>query len=116
MADPNVQYQLVTGNWAHVDGDQLVRPDGFLSFSPDPEGLLPHWATTIGSVRALVDAGVLRDIQDRAGVYLAAFVDGVPIRWTAEVHKLEWKGEPVATGGPVTFDPNLDGVNLTALF
>lgn len=114
MADPVVQYQLVTGSWVHVAGDQLVRPDGVVRFEPDPSGLPPLSASTVGTVRALVAAGVLQDVQGRNGVYLAAYVDGVPIRWTATPENLRYDGTDIPTK-PVTFDPNLDGVQITAL-
>lgn len=114
MPDPEVVYQLVTGEWTHVDGDRIARPDGVARFVPVPDSLPPLAAVTVGTVRCLISGGVLEDIQGRAGVQLAARIDGAPVRWRMTVERLSSDGRPVPSKD-VEFDPDPAGVRVTAL-
>lgn len=128
MADPNVQYQLVTGAWAHVAEDgiidedpypDLVRPSGSVRFEPymgsnEVIAAGSGFACTVGVVRATISDGVLKDVQDRIGVWLAAFIDGAPVWWTAHYEDLNFRGTTVPSRG-VVFAPSLSGVNITSL-
>lgn len=128
MADPNVQYQLVTGSWAHVAEDgildedaypDLVRPSGAVRFEPylgsnEVVAAGSGFACTVGIVRAIVADGVLKDVQGRIGVWLAAYIDGSPVWWSAHYEDLNWNGVPVPSRD-VVFSPSLAGVNITSL-
>ena len=128
MTDPDVQFQRITGYWAHIAEDgvvdddpypDLVRPTGIVRFEPYL-GSSPvvaagsGYAVTVGAVRAMVSDGVLRDLQDREGVQLAAYIDGAPVWWTAHYDSLEYRGVKVPHRS-VVFGPNLGGTNITTL-
>lgn len=114
MGDPQVVSQHVTGDWSHIWGREVLRPDGLAVFTPIPGAYGPLRAVTVGEVRALVTRGRLVDLQGRDGVWLAAVVDGLPVRWRARVVSLVAGGSALEFA-PVEFDPDPDGVIVTAL-
>lgn len=115
---PDITYQHITGQWAHLIDDRItdtdaepdkVFPTGKVRFTPNlgSQGALPAGSPTesvsVADVTALVTSGLLTDLEGRPGIWLAATIGGYAVYWTA-TPELKWNNTKLPST-PITFGP-----------